>query len=225
MARHGVKMSTLCHWSCPRLGTATYQASVLEQLRIDAEASAVEVSTFARTRSRLGKRYTCASGGSRPSRRPHQRAQAIEAVRACRWARRTRTPSLGGHGTIATAAAAARRRRCRGLPRADLRLFSSVLLLLVVLYDDAAAIRTPNNELSAEQLEVLLSDWQKLAKGETWTPLSSPTRHRQPLRKRILALAMDKFVEKYGVCIARPLSMSTPAGIGKSVDSIKCRVD
>ena len=26
---------------------------------------------------------------------------------------------------------------------------------------------------------------------------------------------MDKFVEKYGVCIARPLSMSTPAGIGQ----------
>ena len=60
-------------------------------------------------------------------------------------------------------------------PRSDLRLFSSVLLSFGILYDDAAAIRTRNNELPAERARGRSSSpptgrsWQK---GETWTPLS-----------------------------------------------------
>ena len=133
---------------------------------MDAEASAVEVEYFRAHPITAGEEIHVPFRWIASEPQAHQRAQAIEALCACRWARRTRTPSLGGHGTIATAAAAARRRRCRGLPRADLRLFSSVLCKLVILYDDAAAIRTRNNELPAERarVEVLLTDWQKLAK-------------------------------------------------------------
>ena len=200
---------------------------MFEQLRIDAEASAVEVSDFRAHPITAGEEIHVPFRWIAPEPQAHQRAQAIEALCACRWARRTRTPSLGGHGTIATAAAAARRRRCRGLPRADLRLFSSVLCKLVILYDDAAAIRTRNNELPAERarVEVLLTDWQKLAKrGDVDAVILADTTP-SAVAKRSLALAMHKFIEKHGVCIARPLSMSIPAESASPLDSMKCRVD
>jgi hypothetical protein len=45
---------------------------------------------------------------------------------------------------------------------------------------DPATIGTRNNELSAEQREVLLIDSRSWRKGETWTPLS-PTESGHPL--------------------------------------------
>jgi hypothetical protein len=79
------------------------------------------------------------------------------------------------------------------------------------LSDEPAAIRTRNDELSAEQLEVLLSDWQTLAKRRDLHAVILADTTPSAVWKRILALAIDKLVEKYGVCIARPASMSTPA--------------
>ena len=78
---------------------------MFEQPCIDAEASAVEVEYFRAHPIAAEEEIHVPFSWTAPEPQAHQRAQAIEALCACRWARRTRTPPLGGHGTIATAAA------------------------------------------------------------------------------------------------------------------------
>ena len=81
---------------------------------------------------------------------------------------------------------------CRNVPKPD-----SVILL----YDDRARIHGRKDELPAEQSQALLSDWLKLAErgdADAVIRVDAPPRE---VAVRILAVVMDKFIEKYGVCV------------------------
>jgi len=81
---------------------------------------------------------------------------------------------------------------CRNIPKPD---------LVILVYDDPAKIHGRNDEPLAEERQARLRHWLELAKrGDTdaVVRVDAPTGQ---VAGRILALIMDKFVEKYGASV------------------------
>lgn len=112
---------------------------------------------------------------------------------------------------------------CRIFPKPD---------LLILVYKDLAKSHERKDEPLAEEHQARVRDWLKLAKrGDTDTIVRVDAQTGDGAG-RILALIMDKFIEKYGVFVAtRPLRWTgaalstTPADPDDPLSSIGCSVD
>lgn len=111
---------------------------------------------------------------------------------------------------------------CRNIPKPD---------LLILVYKDVATSHERKDEPLAEERQAHLRDWLNLAKRGDTDTLVRVDAQTGDVAGRILALMMDKFVEKYGVFVAtRPLrwtaaTVSTPAESDDRLGSIGCSVD
>jgi hypothetical protein len=111
---------------------------------------------------------------------------------------------------------------CRNIPKPD---------LLILVYKDLATSHEREDEWLAEKRQARLRDWLKLAERGDTDAVVRVDAQTGDVAERILALMMDKFVEKYGVFVAtRPLrwtaaTVSTPAESDDSLGSIGCSVD
>ncbi|HEU5255415.1 MAG TPA: hypothetical protein VFU28_05465 [Vicinamibacterales bacterium] len=105
----------------------------------------------------------------------------------------------------------------RNIPKPD---------LVILVYDDLARIHGAKDEPPAEERDARLRDWLRLAKrGDTDAVVRVDAQTRD-VAGRILALIMDKFIEKYGVFVdTRPRrwtagALSTPAESDDRLGSI-----
>ena len=111
---------------------------------------------------------------------------------------------------------------CRNIPKPD---------LVILVYNDLAKIHRRKDEPLAEERQARLGDWLKLAKRGDTDAVVRVDAQTGDVAGRILALIMDKFIEKYGVFVdIRPRrwtagALSTPAESDDPLGSIGCSVD
>ena len=111
---------------------------------------------------------------------------------------------------------------CRNIPKPD---------LVILVCDDLAKIHTRKDEPLADERQARLRDWLKLAKRGDTDAVVRVDAQTGDVAGRILALIMDKFIEKYGVFVDTrprrwtPGALSTPAESDDPLGSIGCSVD
>ena len=109
---------------------------------------------------------------------------------------------------------------CRNIPKPD---------LAILVYDDPAKIHKHNEEPLAEERHARLRGWLQLAERGDIDAVVRVDAQTDDVAGRILALIMDKFIEKYSVDI-RPRrwtagASSTAAESDDPLDRIGCNVD
>ena len=111
---------------------------------------------------------------------------------------------------------------CRNVPKPD---------LVILLYDDFTKMHRHKDEPLAEERQARLRDWLKLAERGDTDAVVRVDAQPGDVAGRILALIMDKFIEKYGVFVdTRPPrwttgAVSPPAKSDDPLGSIGCSVD
>jgi hypothetical protein len=108
---------------------------------------------------------------------------------------------------------------CRNIPKPD---------LVILVYDDLTKIHTRKDEPLAEEQHAHVRDWLTLAKRGDTDAVVRVDAETGDVAARILALMMDKFIEKYGVLgDTRPRRWSAGAVSPppESDDRIGCSAD